>query len=88
MPRFFFHIHNGHGDTPDDVGTDLPDQSAARNLAIDSIRSMVSEDARRGVIDLAARIDVEDGAENVLVGVEFTEAFQLHLPDRQEPYRP
>jgi hypothetical protein len=81
MPRFFFHILNGHGPTPDEVGTDLPDQSAARNLAIDSIRSMIAEDARRGVIDLSGRIDIKDAAENLLVDIAYAEAFKLRLPD-------
>jgi len=81
MPRFFFHMYNGHGDTPDEVGSDLEDQAAARRLAIDSVRSMISEDARRGTIDLKGRIDVMDGAGNVLVTVEFAEAFEVRLPD-------
>lgn len=81
MPRFFFHMYNGHGDTPDEVGSDLEDQAAARRLAIDSVRSMISEDARRGTIDLKGRIDVMDGADNVLVTVEFAEAFEVRLPD-------
>jgi len=80
MPRFFFHIYNGHGDTPDDVGTDLEDQSAACRLAVDSVRSMVSEDARRGVIDLNGRIDIKDDSSNLLVTVKFLEAFELRLP--------
>jgi hypothetical protein len=59
----------------------MEDQAAARRLAIDSVRSMVSEDARRGVIDLKGRIDVKDNAENLLVTVAFAEAFDLHMPD-------
>lgn len=80
MPRFFFHIHNGHGLTSDDVGTDLASQSAAQALAIDSIRSMISEDARKGLIDLTGRIHVNDGADNLLVAVGYAEAFDLRLP--------
>jgi hypothetical protein len=81
MPRFFFHIQNGHGPVPDETGTDLPDQSAARNLAIDSIRSMIAEDARRGVIDLSGRIDIKDKAENLLIEIRYAEAFKLRLPE-------
>lgn len=82
MPRFFFHIYNGHGNTLDDAGTDLADQASACRLAIDSVRSMVSEDARRGLIDLNGRIDVTDNRNNVLLTVEFAEAFDLHMPNR------
>ena len=84
MPRFFFNVYNGHGDTPDDVGSDLEDQAAARRLAVDSIRSMVAEDARRGTIDLNGRIEVNDPARNVLVTVDFAEAFELHIPNRTQ----
>ena len=80
MPRFFFHVHNGPGDIPDESGTDIADQSAASRLAVDSVRSMVSEDARRGVIDLKGRIDVKDAADNLLISVDFIEAFDLTLP--------
>jgi hypothetical protein len=85
MPRFFFHVYNGHGDTPDEVGSDLEDQSAARRLALDSVRSMVSEDARRGVIDLAGRIEVNDGSNNLLVTIDFLEAFELRMPGDERP---
>ena len=34
MPRYFFHIHDGHS-VLDDVGLDLPDISAARTTAIE-----------------------------------------------------
>jgi hypothetical protein len=79
MPHFYFDVHNGHGDTLDEEGVDLPDQAAARQIALDSIRSMVAEDARKGVIDLDGRIDVRDGARNVLLTVCFAEAFWLTL---------
>lgn len=81
MPRFFFHIYNGHGETPDDIGADLENQAAAHRLAVDSVRSMVSEDARCGVIDLKGRIDVKDQSNNVLVTVDFVEAFDVRMPD-------
>ena len=80
MPRFFFHVHNGHGEIPDDTGTELADNSAASRLAIDSVRSMVSEDARRGLIDLKGRVDVKDDSDNLLISVDFIEAFDLRLP--------
>lgn len=80
MPHFFFHVHNGHGETPDEEGLDLPDQANARGMALDSIRSIIAEEARRGVIDLKGRIDITEGGETLL-RVEFIEAFDLRLPD-------
>jgi hypothetical protein len=81
MPHFFFHVYNGHGHTPDEGGSDMEDQAAAHRMALDSIRSMVAEEARGGVIDLQGRIDVKDGNSNLLVTVYYSEAFDLRLPD-------
>lgn len=81
MPHFYFDVHNGHGDTLDEEGVDLMDQAAARQIAVESIRSMVAEDARKGIIDLDGRIDVRDGARNILLTVCFAEAFWLTIPD-------
>lgn len=80
MPRFFFHVFNGNGETTDDEGLDIENQAGARQVAIDSIRSIVSEEARQGMIDLVGRIAIEDGARNVLLEVSFAEAFELNLP--------
>jgi hypothetical protein len=80
MARFFFFVFNGNGETPDDEGIDLANQSAARRIALDSIRSIIAEEAREGVIDLNGRIDVKDDAANVLLTVPFSEAFDLRLP--------
>ncbi|MCW1429794.1 DUF6894 family protein [Novosphingobium sp. JCM 18896] len=80
MPRFFFHVHNGDGETRDDEGLDLPDQANARDVAIDSIRSIIAEEARQGMIDLQGRIDITEG-EDALLQVAFIEAFDLRLPE-------
>ena len=80
MPRFFFRVFNGHGEVPDEEGLDVESHSAARKLALDSIRSMVAEDARRGKIDLNGYIIIEDGSHNVLLTVAFSEAFDLRVP--------
>jgi hypothetical protein len=63
----------------------MADQAAARQMAVDSVRSMVAEDARRGVIDLNGRIDIQDKAGNVLMSLHFLEAFALDVPGRLAP---
>lgn len=84
MPRFFFHVFNGHGHMGDEEGQDLEDQAAARRIAIDSVRSMVSEDVRAGTIDLCGRIEVLDAEQNVLLTVIYPEAFELKLPGAED----
>lgn len=85
MPRFYFDVFNGHGEIRDDEGLDLQDHGAANRLALDSIRSMISEDARKGVIDLTGYISIRDGSSNVLSTFPFSEAFQVRMPEATRP---
>jgi hypothetical protein len=80
MPHYYFHIHNGQGFTPDEDGVDLEDEGAARAMAMDSIRSIVAEEARKGVLDLDGFIDILDERSVQLTRIEFVEAFSLRLP--------
>lgn len=80
MPRFYLDITNGHGEVPDEDGLELEGQYAAHQLAIDSVRSIVAEETRKGIIDLNGRIDVCDEDRNILLTVPFAEAFELRMP--------
>ena len=81
MPRFYFDVHNGDGVTLDEDGLELADQRSAKMIAMDSVRSIIAEEARKGFLDLAGRIDVKDDAGEVLLIVHYPEAFKLRLPD-------
>ena len=80
MPHYFFHVQNGNGFTRDEEGVDLEDEAAARAMATESIRSMVAEEARKGVLDLDGFIDVLDGGATRLTRIGFSEAFSLRIP--------
>jgi hypothetical protein len=80
MPRFYFHVFNGSGRTADDEGVDLQDEAAARRMAMDSIRSMVAEEALKGVLDLDGHIEIKGASGDPLTKIGFTEAFSLRLP--------
>lgn len=43
MPRYYFHVHDGHS-VLDDVGLDLPDIFAARAAAIELSREILKQD--------------------------------------------
>lgn len=83
MPRYFFDISNGNGFVADEEGVDLQDQAAALRMATDSIRSIVAEEARKGVIDLDGHIDVRDGSADTLARIAFPDAFTMRLPHRE-----
>lgn len=80
MPRFFFDVSNGQGFTPDDEGVDLQDQAAALHMATDSIRSIISEEARKGVLDLDGYVEVRNGNAESLARIAFPDAFTVRMP--------
>jgi hypothetical protein len=80
MPRYYFHVQNGNGYTADEEGIDLEDAGSARAMAMDSIRSMVAEEARKGVLDLDGFVDVLDQGAVRLTRIGFPEAFAIRLP--------
>ena len=79
MARFFLHINNGNGYSEDPEGQDLADLEAARRQAIDGVRSLLSEEARQGQLDLSGSIEIADDTGNVLLVVAFSEAVDLRL---------
>lgn len=83
MPRFFLHIHNENGLTRDEEGMDASDQAAACAVARDSIRSIVSAEAREGLIDLGGRIEIEDDIGNLLTEIIFIDAFDVKIAARR-----
>jgi hypothetical protein len=80
MPHYYFHVQNGNGFTRDDEGIDLENEASARAMAMDSIRSMVAEEVRKGVLDLDGYIEVLDHGAVRLTRIDFPEAFAIRLP--------
>lgn len=81
MPRFFFHIRNSNGLTPDEEGRQLPDAAAAREEALRGIRSIVADEALDGRLDLRGALDVADESGEALFSIAFAEAFELRTGD-------
>lgn len=84
MPHYRFHVHNGNGLTCDEEGLDVEDVAAARQVAVESIRSFIADDAREGRIDLRGHIEVADERGDCIIQVPFPEAFDLQLPGDPE----
>jgi hypothetical protein len=82
MARFYLHINNGGGYSEDPEGQELPDLAEAHRQAIDGVRSLLSEEARHGQLDLSGSIEIADGDGNILMIVPFREAFDLRLGGR------
>lgn len=59
MPRYFFNVHDG-GSSPDQEGTELPDDDAARQEAVDFAGRMLSDEASRFAPGDELHIEVTD----------------------------
>lgn len=79
MARFYLHMRNGDGFIEDAEGQDLPDLAAARLQAIEGVRSVLSEEARHGELDMCGSIEIADGDGNILMVLPFSEAVHLRL---------
>jgi hypothetical protein len=79
MPRYFFDLHNGNGFTRDDEGQDLIADSAARQVAIIGIRSILSDEVLQGALDLSGRIDIRSESGPIILTVPFRAAVDLRL---------
>ena len=77
MSRYYLHIDNGGGYSEDTEGQELESLAAARAAAIEGVRSLLSEEARQGQLDLSGRIEITDADGNILLTVPFSEAVEL-----------
>lgn len=76
VPRFYFHLFNDV-DAHDHEGRDVADPAAARDAAKEDIRSIISDAARHGRLDLRGRIEIADERGVVIDAVSFGEAVEL-----------
>ena len=77
MPRYYFHVFNGSGETRDDEGVELPDLEAARLEALWGIRSMLRDEIASGSIDFAGKIQITDRDNRHLLDVPFPAAVEV-----------
>lgn len=71
MPLYFFHVRGGHLPAEAEEGWELTDESAACQSAMSAARSLIASDVLDGILDLSARIEVEDSLGNSVVTVPF-----------------
>lgn len=77
MPHFYFHVFNGTGETHDDEGVDLPDLDSARLRALSSIRSILREEIRGGLLDFGGVVRIMDDRGRLLLEVPFATAVEV-----------
>jgi hypothetical protein len=79
VTRYHLNIRNGSGYVPDDEGHEYANLGAAREQALVGIRSLISEEAKTGVLDLTGSIEISDRDGNLLSLVSFEDAMDLRL---------
>jgi hypothetical protein len=77
LPLYFFHLRDGEDVLLDPEGRDLDGIEAIAKAALADARSIVSEDALRGQIELHQRIDVEDNSGAIVHSLPFAEAVKI-----------
>jgi hypothetical protein len=82
MPRFFFHCHDRVGDVLDYCGVDLPRIEDAHWYALDSVRSIIADDVRRGYLTLDGRLDVTDADGATLLSLAYDRVFDQVFASR------
>jgi hypothetical protein len=79
MPRFYLHLYNSIGAVCDEEGVELATLEAAQDQAVQSVRSIVADEAQRGILNLQGRVEIADANGRVLQVLFYREAFELRL---------
>lgn len=77
MPLYFFHLRDGTDILLDPDGARLKGQKEVAKRALEAARSLISDDALKGHINLQCHIDVEDAAGNVVHCLAFNDAVTI-----------
>jgi translation initiation factor 2 alpha subunit (eIF-2alpha) len=80
VPRFYFHLYCEFS-ARDEEGRELADPASAREAAKEDIRSIISDAARRGEIDMRGRVEIADEHGTVVETVSFTDSVNLILAE-------
>ena len=83
MPRFFFHLHDVSGLVPDEEGREFGSIDSARAHALQGIRSIISDDAKSGTIDVTLTLEVADESGVSLFTLGFDEAIQMRAGEQR-----
>jgi hypothetical protein len=58
MAHYYLNIRNSMGFVRDEEGDDFPDLQAAREKAAEGVRSILSEEVKKGIVDLRGLIEL------------------------------
>lgn len=85
MPRFYLHVSDGKLFAEDGDGLELHDVEAARREAIAGLRCVMAEELKRGQVNLAAYVEVEDENRQLVMTVPFLDAVEVLTQHHRRP---
>ena len=74
MAQFYFNFRNGAEFFEDVEGRDLADIASARATGIASLRDILADDVRAGVLHRASTIEIEDADHRPVVTIALADA--------------
>lgn len=77
MPLYFFNLRDRGELIEDEEGSELPDVTAAEQVAIHSARDLMAADIRRGRLFLDNAIVITDEAGGIVSTITFREAIDI-----------
>ena len=77
MSLYYFHLRDGVDILLDPEGRQVDTPSGIAEAALREARAIISEDAKKGCIDLGVRIEVEDEFRNVVHSLSFGDAVMI-----------
>lgn len=82
VARCYFHLKNGDERLLDPEGQQIENPGRIAEIALKEVRSIISQDALRGEIDLDQRPEVEDESGKLVYSLPFADAVRI-IPGRQ-----
>lgn len=83
MPHYRLNLYNAHGDLPDPEGADYATLDAARQAAIEGIRSLLGAEVMEGEMNLKGHLDIVADDGEVLESIPFVDALKIFGRDGQ-----
>lgn len=77
VPRYHFDIQDASGLVLDEEGRELANLEVARREAIKGIRSLISAEVEKGILDLTGQLTLRDAIGRTIILLRFEEAVSI-----------
>ena len=87
MALFYLHVCNGSGFVEDEEGRDYLDSQSAMNAALEGLRDILAGDLRKGGLNTASFIEIEDQHHELVATISFNDVVEMsrEIPANSRP---